>query len=114
LRTPLNAIYGWVSLLRAGTLDPSRLTQGLEVIHRNTVAQLTLIDDLLDMSRVIRGVLRLDMQPVDLAVAVDAAIDALRPTADARRIGLSVAADRGVALVAADQSRLQQMIFNMI
>jgi signal transduction histidine kinase len=114
LRTPLNAIYGWVSLLRAGTLDASRQAQGLEVIHRNTVAQLTLIDDLLDMSRVIRGVLRLDMQPVDLAVAVDAAIDALKPTADARRIGLTVAAERGAALVSADQSRVQQMIFNMI
>jgi signal transduction histidine kinase len=114
LRTPLNAIYGWVSLLRGGTLDPARQAQGLEVIHRNTAAQLTLIDDLLDMSRVIRGVLRLDMQPVDLAVAVDAAIDALKPTADARRIGVSVTAERSVALVSADQSRLQQMIFNMI
>jgi signal transduction histidine kinase len=114
LRTPLNAIYGWVSLLRGGTLDPARQAQGLEVIHRNTAAQLTLIDDLLDMSRVIRGVLRLDMQPVDLAVAVGAAIDALKPTADARRIGLSVTAERSVALVSADQSRLQQMIFNMI
>ena len=114
LRTPLNAIYGWVSLLRTAPFDAARQKQGLEVIHRNTVAQLTLIDDLLDMSRVIRGTVRLDMQPVDLAVALDAAIDALKPAADARRIAVHVDAERGAALVSADQSRLQQIVFNVL
>ena len=66
LRTPLNAIYGWVALLKTGQLDPDRYGHALEVIERNTRAQAQLIDDLLDMSRMIRGTLRLDMRPVVL------------------------------------------------
>jgi len=114
LRTPLNAIFGWVTLLRSADLDSERQKQGLDVIHRNTVAQLALINDLLDMSRVLRGTVRLDMQPIDLALVVDAAIDALVPTADARRIAVRVDAARGIALVSGDQSRLQQIIFNIV
>jgi signal transduction histidine kinase/CheY-like chemotaxis protein len=114
LRTPLNAIFGWVTLLRSAEMDPARLKQGLEVIHRNAAAQLALINDLLDMSRVLRGTVRLDMQPLDLAVVVDAAIDALHPVAEARRIALNVDAERGNALVSGDQSRLQQIIFNIV
>ena len=114
LRTPLNAIFGWVTLLRSGNLDPERQRQGLEIIQRNAAAQLALINDLLDMSRVLRGTIRLDMQPVDLAMVVEAAIDALTPTAVARRIVIQVHAPRGLALVSADQSRLQQIIFNLV
>lgn len=114
LRTPLNAIYGWVTLLRSGALDPERHKQGLDVIHRNAAAQVALINDLLDMSRVLRGTIRLDMHPVDLAMIVDAAIDALTPTADARRIAIHVAVARGISLVSGDQSRLQQIIFNLV
>jgi signal transduction histidine kinase len=114
LRTPLNAIFGWVTLLRSSALDPERQKQGLEVIHRNAAAQLALINDLLDMSRVLRGTMRLDMQPVDLATIVDSAVDALLPTAEARRIAVHVTAPRGVALVSGDQSRLQQIIFNLV
>jgi signal transduction histidine kinase len=114
LRTPLNAIFGWVTLLQTDTLDPARHKQGLEVIHRNAAAQLALIDDLLDMSRVLRGTMRLDMQPIDLGMVVDAAIDALLPTAEARRITVNVSAPRGTALVSGDQSRLQQIIFNLV
>jgi signal transduction histidine kinase/ActR/RegA family two-component response regulator len=114
LRTPLNAIFGWVTLLRTNTFGPDRQKQGLEVIHRNAAAQLALINDLLDMSRVLRGTMRLDMHPVDFAMVVDAAIDALLPTADARRISVDVAAPRGFALVSGDQSRLQQIIFNLV
>jgi signal transduction histidine kinase/ActR/RegA family two-component response regulator len=114
LRTPLNAIFGWVTLLRSADLDPERQRQGLAVIHRNAGAQLALINDLLDMSRVLRGTIRLEMHPIDLGAVVDAAIDALTPTADARRISLNVDADCGVALVSGDQSRLQQIIFNLV
>jgi len=113
LRTPLNAIFGWVTLLQTDTLDPARHKQGLEVIHRNAAAQLALIDDLLDMSRVLRGTMRLDMQPIDLGMVVDTAIDALLPTAAARRITVNVSAPRGV-LVSGDHSRLQQIIFNLV
>ena len=114
LRTPLNAIFGWVSLLRTSALDPERQKQGLDVIHRNAAAQLALINDLLDMSRVLRGTMRLDMHPVDLGMVVDAAIDALMPTAIARRISVKVSAPHGIALVSGDQSRLQQIIFNLV
>jgi signal transduction histidine kinase/CheY-like chemotaxis protein len=114
LRTPLNAIFGWVTLLRSTAVDPERQKQGLDVIHRNAAAQLALINDLLDMSRVLRGAMRLDMQPVDLGIVVDAAIDGLLPAADARRITVNVAATRGIALVSGDQSRLQQIIFNLV
>jgi signal transduction histidine kinase/ActR/RegA family two-component response regulator len=114
LRTPLNAIFGWVSLLRTSTLDPERQKQGLDVIHRNAAAQLALINDLLDMSRVLRGTMRLEMHPVDLGMVVDAALDALMPTAIARRISVNVSVPRGIALVSGDQSRLQQIIFNLV
>ncbi|HEX4567119.1 MAG TPA: ATP-binding protein [Vicinamibacterales bacterium] len=114
LRTPLNAIFGWVTLLQTDTLDAARHKQGLEVIHRNAAAQLALINDLLDMSRVLRGTMRLDMQPIDLGMVVDAAIDALLPTAEARRITVNVSAPRGTALISGDQSRVQQIIFNLV
>jgi hypothetical protein len=103
-----------VTLLRSAELDPDRQKQGLDVIHRNAAAQLALINDLLDMSRVLRGTVRLDMQPIDLAIVVDAAIDALKPTADAKRIVVCVDAERGLTLVSGDQSRLQQIIFNIV
>ncbi len=114
LRTPLNAIFGWVAMLRAGTLDADRQKHALDVIHRNTIAQAQLIEDLLDMSRVIRGTVRLDMQPIDLAVTIDAAVDTLRPTAEARHITVQVQAERGAAIVSGDLSRLQQVIWNLL
>ncbi len=114
LRTPLNAIFGWVAMLRSGKLDPERQQHAIDVIHRNTIAQARLIEDLLDMSRVIRGTVRLDMQPVDVAVVLHAAVDAVQPTADARRITLQVDAPQGLGIVSGDQSRLQQIIWNLL
>ncbi len=114
LRTPLNAIFGWVELLRAGKLDPERQEHAFDVIYRNTIAQARLIEDLLDMSRVIRGTVRLDMQPVDLAVVLNAAVDSVQPAADARRITVQVNVPRGRAIVSGDQSRLQQIIWNLL
>jgi len=114
LRTPLNAIFGWVSLLRTGTLDPSRHGHALDVIERNTRAQAQLVEDLLDMSRVIQGNVRLGMEPLDLAVVVDAAIESLKPTADARQIAIASSAPHGVAFVSGDQGRMQQVVWNLL
>jgi signal transduction histidine kinase/ActR/RegA family two-component response regulator len=114
LRTPLNAIYGWVAMLRTGTLDPARQAHALEVIDRNTRAQTALVEDLLDMSRAIQGSLRLGMEPLDLAVVLDAAIESLRPTAAARRIAIEVQAERGVAFVSGDPGRAQQVLWNLL
>jgi len=114
LRTPLNAIFGWVSLLRLGTLDEERQAHALDVIERNTRAQAQLVEDLLDMSRIIQGNVRLGMEPLDLAAVLDSAIESLKPTADARRIAVTAEAPRGTAIVSGDQSRLQQVIWNIL
>jgi signal transduction histidine kinase/ActR/RegA family two-component response regulator len=114
LRTPLNAIFGWVSLLRLGALDPARRTHALDVIERNTRAQARLVEDLLDMSRVIQGNVRLGMEPVDLAVVLDSTLESLKPTADARHITVTAEAPRGVAFVSGDQGRLQQVVWNLL
>jgi len=114
LRTPLNAIFGWVAMLRLGALDAAGQTKALEVIERNTRVQAQLIEDLLDMARVIRGTVRLEMLPVDLAVALESAVDAVKPAADARRVTLRVQAPRGGAFVSGDASRLQQVAWNLL
>jgi signal transduction histidine kinase len=114
LRTPLNAILGWTSLLRTGTLDGPRYGHALDVIERNTRAQAQLVDDLLDLSRVIQGTVRLGMEPIDLASVLEATVESLRPTADARQIAVACAAARGVATVSGDQARLQQVAWNIL
>jgi PAS domain S-box-containing protein len=114
LRTPLNAIFGWVAMLKMGTLDAAGETKALDVIDRNARVQAQLIEDLLDMARVIRGTVRLDMQPVDLAVVLEAALDAVKPAADARRVTIKMMASRGTAVVSGDSGRLQQIVWNLM
>ena len=114
LRTPLNAIFGWVAMLKMGTLDAAGQTKALDVIDRNTRAQARLIEDLLDMARVIRGTVRLEMHPVDLAVVLESALDAVKPAADARRVAIRAEAPRGIAIVSGDSSRLQQIVWNLL
>jgi signal transduction histidine kinase/CheY-like chemotaxis protein len=114
LRTPLNAIYGWLAMLRSGSLDPERQAHAFDVIDRNTRAQTQLIEDLLDMSRAIQGNIRLVMEPLDLAVVLDSAIESLRPTAEARRLTIHADSRRGVAIVSGDQRRLQQVLWNVL
>jgi signal transduction histidine kinase len=75
LRTPLNAVLGWTHMLRGGTLSGPKMTRAFEVIERNAMAQLALIEDLLDLSRIIRGKLQLDAQPMRLSIAIDAAVE---------------------------------------
>ncbi|HEX2671514.1 MAG TPA: ATP-binding protein, partial [Polyangiaceae bacterium] len=115
LRTPLNAILGWASLLRRGARDAEGLERGLATIERNALAQARLIEDVLDVSRIISGKLRLDVRRVDLVAIANAAADVVRPAAVARRVQLTVDAglEPTVDLVA-DPDRLQQVIWNLL
>jgi PAS domain S-box-containing protein len=114
LRTPLTAILGWAHLLRAGQLDNKGAQNALETIERNARSQSQLIDDLLDVSRIITGKLRLDVRQIDPASFIDAAIESLRPAADAKGVRLQRVIDTGVSSIAGDPSRLQQVVWNLL
>lgn len=114
LRTPLNAILGWAQLLGMGETSDDELREGLEVIERNARTQTQLIEDLLDMSRIISGKIRLDVQSTDLASVVEAAIGSIRPTADAKGIRLRTILDPMAGPVAGDPTRLQQVVWNLL
>ena len=114
LRTPLNAILGWVRLLGSGALDAEGEERAVETIDRNARLQARLIEDMLDVSRIISGKLRLDAQAVDLTTVIHAAVDTLRPAADARRIRVQVALDFGAGQVWGDPVRLQQVVWNLL
>ena len=114
LRTPLNAIFGWVRLLRSGSLNESQHEHALEVIERNTRAQAQLIEDLLDMSRVVTGHLRLDMRRVELAGVIQAAVDAVRPASEAKELQIAVDVDPRVGPISGDPGRLQQIVWNLL
>jgi signal transduction histidine kinase len=114
LRTPLNAMLGWAQVLRMGKLDPAASARALETIERNARAQAQLIADLLDVSRIITGKLRLDFQPVELRRIVDAALDSVRPAADAKGIRLGVSLGPLASPVLGDADRLQQVIWNLL
>jgi PAS domain S-box-containing protein len=113
LRTPLNAMLGWTRMLRSGALPPEKFQRGLETIERNAEVQAQLIEDLLDISRIISGKLRLEVRPVDLHKVVESALDVVRPAADARGVRLEVAPDAD-AVIAGDPDRLQQVIWNLL
>ena len=114
LRTPLNAILGWVKMLAAGTLNPTKQERALETIERNSVAMAQLIEDLLDMSRVISGKLRIEPQQVDLTHVVDAAIDSVRPAALAKGVELVQWHDSKIQSLLGDPTRLQQIVWNLL
>ena len=113
LRTPLNAITGWAHMLRSGGLDGPTQFKALETINRNAMLQTQLISDILDVSRITSGKLRLDLKPVDLATVVQAALDTIRPAADAKniRINSSVAE---LEPISGDPARLQQVVWNLL
>jgi signal transduction histidine kinase/CheY-like chemotaxis protein len=113
LRTPLNAISGWVQMLRSGTLNPDRHAHAIRVIERNARIQEQLIGDLLDMSRVISGRLRLEVERIDVADIARSALDSIRPTADAKNVELELHVEPA-DLVRADASRLQQIAWNLL
>jgi PAS domain S-box-containing protein len=115
LRTPLMAILGWTQLLRSTRQEnPATWQEGLQVIERNTQAQVQLIEDLLDISRIISGKLRMDVCSVDLPAVIKAAIDVVQPTAQAREIRLETIIDRRAGPVPGDPNRLQQVAWNLL
>jgi signal transduction histidine kinase/DNA-binding response OmpR family regulator len=113
LRTPLTAILGWSHLLQTKTLDQENMERALETIERNARSQSQLIDDLLDVSRIITGKLRIDMRPVELVSIIEAAIDSMRPTAQAKSIKFEVTCDQTASHVSGDSNRLQQIVWNL-
>ena len=114
LRTPLNAILGWSQVLARSAPDREQLADGLKKIERNARAQSQIIEDLLDMSSIINGKVRLELREVDLAAAVHAAVDTLRPAADAKGVQIDVALDPDAATFLADPSRIQQVLWNLL
>jgi PAS domain S-box-containing protein len=114
LRTPLNAMLGWARLLSSGKLDDETKSRGLKAIEQNARAQAQLIEDLLDVSRIISGKFRLDSQPIHLAQPIEAAIESVRPSAEAKGVGLQVTLDPDADLVSGDAGRLQQVVWNLL
>ena len=113
LRTPLNAILGWTRILRKEEVDSPTRARGLEVIERNVQAQARLIEDVLDVSRIITGKMQLAVRRVDLAAVIDAALESVRPAAAARRIDL-VPIVEGPSTIRGDPERLQQVLWNLL
>jgi signal transduction histidine kinase/CheY-like chemotaxis protein len=114
LRTPLNAILGWAQLILSGTMKNEDVRRGLETIERNARAQNKLIEDLLEMSSIISGKVRLDMQRLDIASLVEAAVESVNPTAQAKGIILQKSIDRRVSPISGDSNRLQQVFWNLL
>jgi PAS domain S-box-containing protein len=114
LRTPLNAILGWARVLVRKKEDGPLRDRGMEAIERNAVAQARLIDDLLDMNRIVSGKVRLDLQPVDLCAVVEMALDAVRPSAESKEIRVQAQLDHQAGTVSGDPNRLQQVIWNLL
>jgi PAS domain S-box-containing protein len=113
LRSPLNVMLGWTQMLGSGRLSPDAIARGFDVLDRSVRLQTKLIDDLLDVSRIIAGKLRIDKTRVDLAVVAGAAVEAARPSAGARDVELSARIEPGLYLEA-DSQRIQQVISNLL
>ncbi|MCE9604282.1 MAG: response regulator [Planctomycetia bacterium] len=114
LRTPLTAILGWTQLFKISELSPSEVQTGMDVIDRNAKAQAQLIEDLLDVSRIISGKLRLNVEIVEMASVLDAAVEAVRSAADGKRIQIIRIVDPGAGPIMGDSGRLQQIIWNLL
>jgi len=114
LRTPLTAILGWSRLLEGGTLDDSVTQQAVETIGRNAKAQAQIVDDILDVSRIITGNLYIDLHPLEVVPVVENAINVVRPTADAKGIKIETYFDSAPAMISGDANRLQQVVWNLL
>jgi len=114
LRNPLNAILGWAHMLRLGKLTPPNVERAVETIYRNAKSQAQLVSDLLDVSRIISGKLRLDVRQVDLISIVNAAIDSIRPATEAKSIRLQTMLDPAAGPLSGDADRLQQIVWNLL
>src|SRR5262249_42520546 len=114
LRAPLNAMLGWATLVRNGKLRDEAKERAIETIERNAHIQKKLIDDLLDVSRIITGKLRLDIRPTELISVIEAAIDSVRPAAEAKGLCLQLDLDLPPPQFQSDPTRLQQVIWNLV
>ena len=114
LRNPLNAIMGWVHLMRSGKLDTPKSSKALETIERNVHLQTALIDDILDVSRIMRGKINLTFQPVRMSTVIDGALAAVRPTADAKGVTLEYETTAASDEISGDADRLQQIVWNLL
>ena len=114
LRTPLSAILGWARMLRLGQLSQENAVKALDTIERNARAQAQLVDDLLDVSRIITGKLRMDVRPADPNAFIDAAVEAVKPAADAKGVRVQKVIDTGAIAIPGDPARLQQVVWNLL
>ena len=114
LRTPLNAIVGYSRLLRGGILSAEKATRGLETLERNATWLTQIVEDVLDVSRIVSGKIRLDVQPVELPLIVDNAVATIQPAADAKGVRVQTMVDPRVGPVSGDPGRLQQVVWNLV
>jgi signal transduction histidine kinase len=114
LRTPLNAVIGWSRMLKSGRLDQESTEHAIDVIERNAWAQKQIIEDILDVSRVITGKLQLHLAPVDLVAVIKAALDAVKPALEAKDISVEESYQEGLKIIAGDADRLQQVVWNLL
>jgi PAS domain S-box-containing protein len=114
LRTPLNAVLGWTRMLRRGTVPPERTASILDTIERNAAAQMQIIDELIDLSSMASGNLRLAIAPVDVRDLIGGAVETIRPAADAKSIALHVSIDSSLGELSGDAARLRQVLWNLL
>jgi PAS domain S-box-containing protein len=114
LRTPLNAVLGYARMLRSGAITEDKVSQALEVIDRNAGALAQIVEDVLDVSRIVLGKARLKVEPTDVAVVVEDAVATVKPAADAKGLHLTCSLGHGTATVSGDHSRLQQVVWNIL
>lgn len=114
LRTPLNAIVGYVRMIQAGLLTGEKQTRAMDTVARNALSLTQIVEDVLDVSRIVSGKLRLDVQPVDLAPVIQSAVETVRPAADAKDVRLDVILDPLTTHVSGDPERLQQVLWNVL
>ncbi len=114
LRNPLNAVYGWATMIERGQLGEAQTRRAMQIIVRNVNAQIRLVDDLLDMSKVVSGRMRLAVQPVDLGELIEDGLESVRHAAEAKRIRLQSVLEAPGLLVSGDPGRLQQVVWNLL
>ena len=114
LRTPLNAILGYARMVSGGMLPPERLSRAAETIERNATTLTRMVEDVLDVSRIVSGKMRLNVQAVELPLVLHEAVETIRPAADAKRIRINAVIDPAVGLISGDPDRLQQIVWNLL
>jgi PAS domain S-box-containing protein len=114
LRTPLNAVVGYARLLQGNVLSGDKAARGMETLERNALALMQIVDDVLDVSRIISGKIRLDVQPVELPLLIHNAVATVKPAADAKRVRIETIVDPRVGPVSGDPDRLQQVVWNLL